>query len=408
VLRAAFPEEGKAIDPIVFELMKKYEASPHAYAQGDSTLPASNAQYSGLLALQHGIGCYNPGPQTPNTPVRNEAVLSMAQLLKREGFLTFGSTVYTELSADYGCARGFDSYINLDTGVDPVWPDLENAVIPALEATKNADSFHYAHIDLLLHVPYANARFAAFSGVHNVLDLADRKRRVNLYVNNLNKMFWHLHVLDSYIERNKDKADFLVLITGDHGHGLEPWWGNHRDYALYEQRVRVPFLKKDFTGVSKVDNSRPTNASLGIFKNTLEFAGIKLPGLIARLPQYREEFAGISISETLLHPLDEDYCLVLSDGKFKFAQLLKIDYDARKVLSIGWEKLFQYSGILPNESVDVKESFPAIFAEMKAKAAILVSESLAFNAKYPNKDWSVRDLLSPSAANRRAKKIKKA
>ena len=144
VIRMVFPEESKRIDPHVFQFMEKYGAVKHSYAQGDSTLPASNAQLSGLFALQHGIGCYNPSPQAPNTPVRNEAILSPAQLLKEAGFLNFGSTRYLQLGPDYGCARGYDSYVNLDSVRYPVRVDLQSTIISPIEDTKNFDSYHYS------------------------------------------------------------------------------------------------------------------------------------------------------------------------------------------------------------------------------------------------------------------------
>jgi len=412
VLKYMFPKESAQISPQVFEFMEKYGAAGHSYSQGDSTLPASNAQLSGLLALQHGIGCYNPSAKAPNTPVRNDAILSPAQLLKRVGFLTFGSTRYIQLCPDYGCARGFDSYVNLDCMRYPARVDLEAAVILPMESCKNADSYHYLHLDWLMHGPFIDTRFSDFSGINDLEDISKRDRAVNLYLKNLNTMFRQIQSLCDYIERNQEHTDFLLMITGDHGHGLEPWWENKKDFALYEQRIRTPFIMKDFSRANrKLDPALPVNASLEIYKNSIAFAGVELPSLIAGLPQYRREFDGLSISETILHPMDDDYCLVLSDRKFKYAVSHKIDYDARKLLGTSWEKLFQYDELMPDETVDVKARFPEILKQFQKKAEILVREGLEFNSKYPAMSslepahlWTVKHPLSPSSKKRRPKR----
>jgi hypothetical protein len=416
LLKETFPEQAHLIDPMVFELMEKYSSSTTAYTQGDSTMPSCHAQLTGLLALQHGIGSYNPGPNASNLPVRNEEILSTAQILKRAGFLTFASAMYTALGPYYGCARGFDSYINVDAMGEPRWPDLLNAVIPSLESAPNADSYHYAHFDTLLHTPYVNARSALFSSINDFKNLTDPNRRVFLYINSLNRLFWQLKCLDGYVERHKDKIDFYVQITGDHGHGLDPWWGSHKDYALYEQRIRVPFLSKDFSSnpLPPPDRSIPVSAGVEMFKNALRFASRPLPSEIQSLSQFRPEYQGIAISETIFHPGDDDYCLAISNKDYKYVISLKVDYDARKVKSQSWQRLYEKRNGIPDESLDIASDSPQMVSKFQKIAQSLVEESLHFNARYParssldpTQNWSVNDLRSPSMRNRRPKKVLK-
>lgn len=282
------------VSPVIHSLAQKGTVFHKAYAQAPWTRPSTASLFTGLYPASHGI-------VTPFDPL-NQALPTMASMLKQRGYQTVGFSANPQVSAAFGFHNGFDRFWNSTTrlkdksagvrllrkwgvGVEEEQPsrgvlhstadDVNLAVNGWLkEEASNTPTFLYVHYldphdpyaapEDLLNQPrlaevkedslYASQELPPFplqgSTLQslNPLELQELQRRYNTEIrfvdDRLGKMLEQLRAQGLWGEE-----DYLIL-TSDHGEEFyeHEQWQHGR--SLFEEMIHVPLIVLG-PGVSK-------------------------------------------------------------------------------------------------------------------------------------------------------------
>ena len=253
----------EALSPNLCALARRGTLFTSAVSGTSWTLPAHAQLFLGLPPAVHGVHLdhIRMDPSLPTLPER----------LARAGYRTAG--VYTShyLDAQFGFARGFDTFVSA-MGEVPAHSDVstDRLVDRALEAVEGAPAdqplFLFAHVmdphyDYVPPPPF-DTRFdpdytgdldaRGFLDNPRIFDPGKRPRRqvsdrdlqhlVALYHG---EVAWTDHALGRLLEgleRSGRLARTLVVVTADHGDEFFEHDGTgHRD-TLYDEVLRVPLL----------------------------------------------------------------------------------------------------------------------------------------------------------------------
>ncbi len=370
--------------PVIDELMPQSTVYERAYSQGDSTLGSMGGMLTGLYPSQHGIVDYFSKGDSLSHKIR-----TLAEILKENGFCTNAATAVARMEP-YRWSRGFDSYFNV-----PFWSDLSpdaGYLIRLLENMKEVDGFLFSHIDWL-HAPsirFNHKRTPQTLNVELLAKASEKEVSLELYIEHLKRLDNQIGHIISYLKESGQYDSTLLILTGDHGNDLPPW-GNHKDYALYEQRVRVPFIIKWPTrfGKKPLVIDKPRNASLDILPTILSAFGISMPEYFKNLPQQDNVFKGLVISETLMHPERDSYVISVVSKEFKYVMFAKIDWGRYRLKSIKKEKLYpvnQPTGDVV-ESSNIIQNSRHMVEKMRKLSTLFVERNLNFQKLHPMRNF---------------------
>ncbi len=203
-----------------------------AYSPTSWTLPAIASLMTSMYPSVH--GCIEVNMRL------TEKVVTLAEILKREGFATAGFVSHTLVSQKYGFAQGFDVFD--DSLASSVNPHLELSSHQLTEkaidwiAGRGGERFflwvHYFDPHFEYRPPPSHGRFGSFD-----VDRYDGEVRFT----------------DEQIGRLLAKVEELglwektvVVVTSDHGEEFRDHGGIHHSRTLFDEVVRVPLIVRAF------------------------------------------------------------------------------------------------------------------------------------------------------------------
>jgi len=237
------------------------------YTQTPLTLPSHTTLMTGTLPLFHGVrdnGAY----------IVPQKLVTMAELLKGQGYETGAFIGAWVLDSKWGLNQGFDTYFDqfdlrkfaiasFDTVRRPA-NEVLDAALPWLEAHKGGPFFAWIHL-YDAHSPYdPPPSFAA--------QYPDRP-----YLGAIAFMDSELQRLSDLLDRNGLLEDSIVIIAGDHGESL----GEHRElthgFFIYQAVLHVPLIV-----LAPIPKSAGTTAGepvglVDILPTVCELAGLAVP-----------------------------------------------------------------------------------------------------------------------------------
>jgi arylsulfatase A-like enzyme len=192
-----------------------------------------------------------------------------------------------------------------------------------------------------------------------------------------------LGILINYLKSSNQWDESLVILTSDHGY----WgalWKKHRDFALYEDRVRVPLMIKwpKSKGVPAGEVSTPTNATVGSLLDMLDAIDVSLPAYQKMLPQFDSKIKDMAICETVMQPERDDYALALVSDKYKYFFRCKINWDNFSMQKFLYHKLFMKIDGDFDETQDFSTIHNQEAEKFKNLAMEIVSANLDFLSKH--------------------------
>ena len=357
-----------------------------SYSIGDSTLPTIMAFKTGLFPSQHGFGDYSKPVYEDN---QSEDIITIASLLKEQGFLTKSISIYPRFDPLYGWAVDFDCYYQSEYPYISDAPDASR-VIRNFESEKEQDLFIFTHITRT-HGPF-------LSGDNNQtpnrikseeLDSAMNDNFLPLYASQIQVFDEQIGQIIDYLKRTNQYDNTMIVLVGDHGVAMPPKWDFKKNtFAHYEEHVRVPLLIKPgvWSKNTAQEINSPVTAHKIIFDEIIRQNNSTIPDLYRELPQYDKEFANLAISETVYHPDNDNYALMIVSTEYKYWMIAKIDWNKFKIQLIIDEKLFQIDsdGIAIEDKNLVRENnFKEVSLEFRNKSLKFFERSCEFRKKFP-------------------------
>ncbi|MEW6270253.1 MAG: sulfatase [Thermodesulfobacteriota bacterium] len=228
-------------------------------AQSSWTRPAVASLLTGLDPFAHGATGLRQGLPA-NAP-------TLAELLAAQGFSTAAFVSNVNVSAPFGFARGFATFVYL-----PEEPDRESshvlsdelgaAALRWLEARDGRPFFLYLHASDP-HAPYTaaselRARFRRGADAAHLLDAAELRRKLDRDPSSLSAAEVRelvaaydaeiafndasLGALLDALDREGLRGSTLVVVTADHGEEFRDHGGFNHGHTLYEELIRVPLV----------------------------------------------------------------------------------------------------------------------------------------------------------------------
>ncbi len=317
----------------------------HALAQVDSTRPFIASMLHGLFASQHSFGDYSS--KTTYKKFIPNSIISIPQILNKKSFLSSAYVPYSSFDPYFGFSNGFDSYRCAPRPEMNQVPDI-SWVIRSINSKLNTNQFIYNHLQFL-HPPFLLNTTAQSPKSYDINSLTKAHKRdfLPLYLNQLNYVDMQLTQLIGYLKENNIYDQTMIIIMGDHGVGMPPWWKKaNNDYAHYEMRSRIPlFIKKANWSKSERtwDTKKPVNATIIPFIEIIESVGCKFPENWNKVNSVESIVNDRTIIETIFHPNYDNYAIsVINDG-YKYWLNTKVDWDKNEIISILNQKLFKYN-----------------------------------------------------------------
>lgn len=318
-----------------------------AFAQAPSTLPSHASIFTSLLPSHHGASVANSSGVDPGA-------VTLAEILKREGYETASFNGGIQLDPLYGLARGFDTYVSArpsvasaDLLVDPV-DRFDHAVTEGMEWMRDRKAkplFMFLHT-YETHHPYTPdpALLALMDpdydgslpddiGVDLLkrindgemeIDDADLDHVIAAYDAELRSVDAAFGKLVDFLQQEGLYDDAVILVTSDHGeefgeHGFVGW----HSHSLYDELLRVPLLVK-------LPGSRGGERSVAAQVRGIDLAPTILDELGLTIP---ESFEGTSLLPAIVGSGDvPEYAVSQKDVPIPDEELLK------KLRSLGYIK----------------------------------------------------------------------
>jgi len=232
------------------------------------TLPSHSSIMTGMLPTYHGI-------RINGNNALSEKQITVAEKLKKKGYLTAAFIGAFVLDGRWGLKQGFDyyddffdleKYKTLDLGrVQRPANEVIDSALKWLDNNKNKRFFTWIHL-YDPHTPYAPPE-PYFS------EYRDRGRK-GLYDGEISFMDSQIERVINWLELNHLRKKTIMIFVGDHGESL----GDHKEdthgYFIYDSTLRVPLII--VTPFKKLKNIRvkPQVRTIDIFPTVLDILGL--------------------------------------------------------------------------------------------------------------------------------------
>lgn len=357
-----------------------------SYSIGDSTLPTIMAFKTGLFPSQHGFGDYSMPVYEKN---QSENIKTIANIVKEKEFFSKSITSYPRFDPLYGWALDFDSYYQSEYPFISDAPDASR-IIRNFESEKEKNLFIFTHITRT-HGPFLSGDNNQTPNLIKTEELDDAMKDnfLPLYISQMKVFDEQIGQLIDYLKRTNQYDDTMIILVGDHGVAMPPRWDFKKNtYAHYEEHVRVPLIIKSGSWSKNTAKNihQPVTAQKIIFDEILSHNCLKVPKEYSCLPQYDKEFKELAISETVYHPDNNNYAIMIVSLEFKYWMITEVDWKNYKILSVIDEKLFKVNsnGIVDEKNdISKQENYKKNVLDFRNKACRFFYKSSEFRKNFP-------------------------
>ncbi len=322
-------KNGNGNTPALMKLLKNdsvYFGS--SYSNAPWTLPSISSMITSKFPSEIGV-------EKRNSKI-DEKFVTLAEILKTNGYSTHGIITHIFLKKKYGLGQGFDTYIEKINSADNnlltiTSPEVTKEAINIIKNNKNRSFFMFLHY-FDPHYRYVDhEKKSTYSGPF--LPEADEKKKADIIRDNLfskedlnyfDECYKsEIRFTDKYIgkvieslKENNIYKNTLIVFVSDHGEEFGERGALGHGQSLYNELTRIPFILKLPEGYKKKGNIRPVFSNIDIAPTILDAVGIKIP----------EYFSGTSIfskkvSETVFMEVNEkkydtlyNKCAIVNNG----------------------------------------------------------------------------------------------
>jgi arylsulfatase A-like enzyme/Tfp pilus assembly protein PilF len=339
------------------------------------TLPAHCSMLTGTIPPCHGV--------FDNTEYKLGAeFVTLAEILKDNGFTTSAFISAFVLNSRFGLAQGFDTYDDSfenpmnTTGINERRGDeTTRRALKWLENHKNEKNFiflHYydPHFTYEPPEPFAS-RFRNVPSPKNVIiDFAQA-----LFGNYAGEIAYTDYCIGQVIDKLKQLKLYdstMIIITADHGEMLGQHGEGFHGYFIYQQAVKVPLIFR-LPGQSKSTRIKDTVGLIDIVPTACSSLGIEPP------PQIQgRDLTPYFHSNSQPYPNGYLYCQSLEPTKYGANSLLGIATDRYKYIQTTRPELYDLADD-PQELNNLADQQPNRTRVMQDKLQQILDESVRIN-----------------------------
>ena len=361
------------ITPTIDALAAEGILFENAYAPLSLTLPSHCSMLTGTIPPYHGVH------DNLNYRLADSSV-TLAEILKDNGFVTGAFIGSAILYSKYGLDQGFDSY-NEDFQKErsPIHiVERQGGEVSRL-AGKWLEEHQKENMFLFLHYYDPHRNYDAPEPYHKMF-LTDPPPSQNslAYLKSMyaGEVAYTDHCIKEVIDKLKELGLYdstLIIIIADHGEML----GEHKEmthsYYIYNSNVKIPLVFK-MPGVSAPRRIKDTVGLVDITPTVCSLLGIEGPFT----------FQGVDISGYLLDDEPEDiqrhvYLESMTPTKYRGNSLLGIVNDKYKYIQTTRPELYDIVNDYP-ESVNLVEKYPKIAHRMKGLLKLMLDDITALSS----------------------------
>lgn len=243
--------------PFLWDIAKKSVVFENAFSASSWTSPATASIFTSLYPYQHGVlmgllAIRNAQKIDPDITINRipEEIDTIAEVLKKEGYKTYGVSDNLNIGKRQGFTQGFDKF---RTFMYRQAPNL-NEIVKKWKKKLTAGGKYFLYLHYMEpHAPYhpRGPWYAPFED--------RRKDRISAYDSEINFVDRHIEEL---FELLKWEQNTLLIVTSDHGEGLWDHGLMAHGKTLYREEIQVPLMiylpakkiaEKVGTNVSTID-----------------------------------------------------------------------------------------------------------------------------------------------------------
>ena len=264
------------------------------------TAPSMVSLFTSTYYVNHGVIHGLPFQEAKGLSQEafSEKLVTLPELLKDNGYTTFGISSNHTLTAELGFARGFDYFRDVNWMPADV---INNLVYKWEDAIKKSNKFflwvHYIdpHYHYRPHLPWIERYIPGipeqFEQVNRIpLHMLEKNIKENPEI--LTKVLAlydsEINYVDSYvgelIERFELDKNSLLIIASDHGEQFMEHGGVGHSIALHKEELHVPLIIKFPEASSKKGSVERQVSLLDVMPTILNLLGIYQPEQAAGKP----------------------------------------------------------------------------------------------------------------------------
>ena len=231
-----------------------------AYSEYPLTLPAHSTLLTGTYPFRHGVR-ENVGFSL------GDDQLTLAEVLKAQGYTTAGFVGSYVLASDFGIGQGFDTY---DEKLGQAREKVVSATSLRRPAERVTESF-LAWLDA-----HRSVRFFAF--VHFYDPHAPCPKGYDAEVSRVDRSIGRI---DAYLRKwNLIDKTHIVLVS-DHGESLGEHGESGHGFFLYDATLHIPLIVRPASALASVRRQVAQAVSLvDVTPTVLQLAGIAVPAAV--------------------------------------------------------------------------------------------------------------------------------
>ncbi len=339
------------------------------YAPLSLTLPSHITMLTGTIPPYHGVHDNN-GYKLIDSNV------TLAEILKDNGFVTGAIVGSIILDSRYGMDQGFDSYDdNFQEERSPIFIPERQGEETRRIACQWLDEHQKENMFLFLHFYDPHRSYDAPEPYHKMFlnnpppEPDSLEHLQGMYAG---EVAYTDNCIKGIIDKLKQLGLYdstLIIITADHGEMFYQHKEVTHGYYIYEGNVRIPLVFK-VPGVSAPRRIEKTVGLVDITPTVCSLLDIKGPF----------EFQGVDISPYLLQDAPEDikrhiYLESMTPTRYKANSLLGIVNDKYKYIQTTRPELYDMVNDYP-ESVNLVETYPKVAHLLKGRLKLMLDDTI--------------------------------
>lgn len=301
-----------SMTPYIDQYFKNGIYFKNSYSVSEYTMPSLATMMTGLFPIEHGVFTHDRLQRA--MPVN---IPTLSEILKLNGFKTFGYSTGLRYSPIYGHYRGFDRFfLHFPFTTNKTADDQVDKLIEFLEVNQSSNCFGLLHI-LDAHPPFSlNTYFSdlkskdfRWGDTRELYDNFKLHRDSNYLIDELKKiektrilnLDFILSKLFAYINFKKIKDETTIILMSDHGREYKK-----KKPLLQNNLTHIPFMMSGQNLKLEYRNDF-VEAPLDLYPTIMDICEIDLPQHLSGKNLFKDKSSRkFAISESLFK----------SDGEF--------------------------------------------------------------------------------------------